>query len=228
MKRHFLISLFVLISVHANVYAHDSVKSYNQISLEASSSANVDNDTMMVSMYAQEEGTKAAVLSNKVNKKINWALAKLKQHKSIQVETESYTTNPVYNKNQIVSWRVRQSIKLESKDMSLMSEVLGELQGQLSLNGISFDVSRDKRERQTKILIDDALAAFTVRAKQIANKLQHDSYKIASVNVSTSGSSSPRYKSRNMSMMAEAQVAPTFSAGDRTLSVRVSGSIELQ
>ncbi|VAW54025.1 hypothetical protein MNBD_GAMMA05-1645 [hydrothermal vent metagenome] len=228
MKHQTLFFLIALLFFHTGAYAHEADKSYNQISLEASSSADVDNDTMMVSMYAQEEGAKAVVLSNKVNKKINLALAKLKQYKAIKVETESYTTNPVYNKNQIVSWRVRQSIKLESKDMSLMSEVLGELQGQLSLNGISFDVSRDKREQQTKKLIDDALAAFTVRAKQIANKLQHDSYKIVSVNVSTSGSSSPRYKSRNMSMMAEAQVAPTFSAGDRTLSVRVSGSIELQ
>lgn len=228
MMRNLFLSLFVLISLNAKVYAHEPVKSYNQISLEASSSADVDNDTMMVSMYAQEEGAKATALSNKVNRKINWALEKLKQHKTIKVETESYTTNPVYNKSQIVSWRVRQSIKLESKDMSLMSEVLGDLQGQLSLDGISFDVSREKREQQTKVLIDEALAAYTVRAKQIANKLQHDDYKIVNINVSTSGSSAPRYKSRNMSMMAEAQVSPTFSAGDKTLSVRVSGSIELQ
>ena len=228
MKRQILFSLVVLFFLQANVYAHEQVKSYNQISLEASSFAEVDNDIMMASLYAQEEGSKATVLSNVVNKKINWALAKLKQHKAIKVETESYTTSPVYKKSQIVSWRVRQSIKLESSDMSLMSEVLGELQEQLKLNGISFDVSREKKEQQTKILIDDALSAFTLRAKQIANKLQHDSYKIVSINVSTSGNNAPRYKSRNMSMMAEARVAPEFSAGDRTLNARVSGSIELQ
>jgi len=228
MKRQILFSLVVLFFLQANVYAHEQVKSYNQISLEASSFAEVDNDIMMASLYAQEEGSKATVLSNVVNKKINWALAKLKQHKAIKVETESYTTSPVYKKSQIVSWRVRQSIKLESSDMSLMSEVLGELQEQLKLNGISFDVSREKKEQQTKILIDDALSAFTLRAKQIANKLQHDSYKIVSINVSTSGNNAPRYKSRNMSMMAEARVSPEFSAGDRTLNARVSGSIELQ
>jgi len=228
MKRPILFSLLVLSFLQTNVYAHESVKSYNQISLEASSFADVDNDIMMVSMYAQEEGSKATVLSNRVNKKINWALEKLKQHKAIKVETESYTTSPVYKKSQIVSWRVRQSIKLESGDMSLMSEVLGELQSQLKLNGISFDVSRDKKEQQTKRLIDEALTAFTLRAKQIANKLQYDSYKIVNIHVSTSGNNAPRYKSRNMSMMAEALVAPEFSAGDRTLSARVSGSIELQ
>jgi predicted secreted protein len=228
MKRQILFSLIVLFSLQASVYAHESVKSYNQISLEASSFADVDNDIMMVSMYAQEEGLKATVLSDAVNKKINWALAKLKQHKTIKVETENYTTSPVYRKSQIVSWRVRQSIKLESSDMSLMSEVLGDLQAQLKLNGISFDVSRDKKEQNTKLLIDEALDAFTLRAKQIANKLQHDSYKIVNIHVSTSGNNTLRYKSQSMSVMAEARVAPEFSAGDRTLSARVSGSIELQ
>lgn len=227
MKQQIFYFLIVSFFILTNAYAHDAVKSYNQINLEASSSADVDNDTMMVSMYAQEEGSKAAVLSNRVNQKINWALNQLKPHKSIKVETESYTTNPVYNKNQIISWRVRQSIKLESKDMSLMSEVLGELQRQLKLNGISFDVSRDKREQQTKILVDEALSAFTRRATQIANKLQYERYKIVNIHVSTSGGS-PVYRNRSMSMMSDAKIVPEFSAGDRTLSVRVSGSIELE
>jgi len=228
MKRQALFLFIAAFVFNSSVYAHETVKRYNQISLDASAMADVDNDTMIVSMYAQEEGTKAAVLSDKVNKKINDALAKLKKHAVIKVETESYTTNPVYKKSQIVSWRVRQTIKLESTDMALMSEVLGELQTQLSLNGISFDVSRGTREQHTKVLIDEALTAFTLRAKQIANKLQHDKYKIVNINVSTSANNAPRYQSRNMSMMAEAKVAPQFSAGDKTLSVRVSGSIELE
>lgn len=213
-----------------NVSAHEPVKNYNQISLEVSSSADIDNDTMIVSMYVQEEGAKAVNLSNAVNKKINWALAKLKPHTDIKVETESYSTNPVYNKNQIVAWRVRQSIQMQSKDMSLMSEVLGELQQQLRLNGISFDVSRQEREKQTQILIDSALAGFSKRATQIANNLKTDSYKIVTMRVSTTNSS-PRYNYRGAkAMMAESSVmvAPEIAKGDKTLSVNVSGTIELQ
>ncbi|HHJ34888.1 MAG TPA: DUF541 domain-containing protein [Gammaproteobacteria bacterium] len=226
MKRQIIYFLILSCFMLADVYAHEAAKTYNQVSLEVSSSADVDNDTMIASMYVQEEGSSAAALSNEVNRKINWALERLKQYRSIEVETENYTTSPVYNKNQIISWRVRQSIKLESKDMPLMSEVLGDLQGQLKLNGISFDVSQSKRESQTKILIDKALAAFTERASQIANTLRYGDYKIVNIHVSTSGSS-PRYQSRSMSVMSEAKVAPEFSAGDKTLSVRVSGSIEL-
>ena len=222
--------LFFLIAIcfGSPLGAHEIEKSYNQVHLEVSSAADVDNDTMVVSLYALEEGSRAAELSGRVNKKINWALNKLKQYKAIKVETESYSTNPVYNKSQIVAWRVRQSIQLKSKDMSLMSDVLGEMQQQLKLSGISFDVSREKREEKTQSLIDEALTAYNKRATQVAKKLSFKSYKIVNINVSTSGSS-PRYKQMNSRMMMDSmEAAPAFAAGDKTLTVRVSGSIELQ
>jgi predicted secreted protein len=228
MKNYFLLLALITMLLSSRLSAHEIEKSYNQIHLEVSSAADVDNDTMVVSLYALEEGSRAAELSSRVNKKINWALNKLKQHKAIKVETESYTTNPVYNKNQVIAWRVRQSIRLESKDMSLMSEVLGEMQQQLKLSGISFDVSREKREAKTQSLIDEALAAYNKRATQVAKKLNFQSYKIVNINVSTSGSS-PRYRQMDSrAMMSKMESAPAFAAGDKTLTVRVSGSIELQ
>jgi len=226
----FLIIMALFVS--ANAYADEAVKNYNQISLEVSSSAEVENDTMIVSLYALEEGSKPVELGNRVNEKINWALEKLKQYKNIKVETESYATNPVYNKSQIIAWRVQQSIKLESKDMPLMTEVLAELQQQLKLSGLSFDVSRDKREQQTQLLIDQALTAYNLRATQITHKLQRDTYKIVNMNVSTSEGIS-RYKHRAVSaMLADVEmapaVAPEVASGDQTLTVRVSGTIELE
>jgi predicted secreted protein len=222
--------LFVLITMLFGLplNAHEIEKRYNQVHIEASSAADVDNDTMVVSLYALEEGSRATELSKKVNQKINWALNNLKQYKAIKVETESYSTNPVYNKNQVIAWRVRQSIKLESKDMSLMSDVLGEMQQQLKLSGISFDVSREKREEKTQSLIDEALTAYNKRATQIAKKLNFQSYKIVNINVSTSGSS-PRYRQMDSrAMMSKMESAPAFAAGDKTLTVRISGSVELQ
>ncbi|NOR42419.1 MAG: DUF541 domain-containing protein [Gammaproteobacteria bacterium] len=222
-------AVIVTLLLSSNLYAHEAVKDYNQISLDATASAEVDNDTMIVSLFAQEEGSKAASLSDKVNKKINWALLQLKQYADIKVETESYSTSPVYKKSQIIAWRVKQSIKLESTNMSLMSEVLGQLQQQLNLTGITFDVSRDKREQETQQLIDQALSAYDKRASQIANKLKHDGYKIVTMHVSTSTSPiQPRYRSSVMMAESSSVVSPKVAAGDRTLSVRVNGTIELK
>jgi predicted secreted protein len=114
--------------------------------------------------------------------------------------------------------------------MSLMSEVLGELQQQLKLDGISFDVSPEKREEQNRLLIDQALTAYNKRATQIANKLKSDHYKIVTMNVSTSANTG-RYRHRPATaMMAEAaaSIAPEIAKGDQTLTVRVSGTIELE
>lgn len=220
---------FALLTSQA-VCAHEPEKIYNQVSFDVSSTTDVDNDTMIVSMFAQEEGAKAVDLSNRVNKKINWALEKLKQYKTIKVETESYSTDPVYNKNQIVAWRVRQAIRMQSKDMSLLSEVLGDLQQQLNLNGVSFDVSREEQEIHTQALIDQALAAFDKRALQISNNLKSESYKVVNVRVTTSDNP-VQYKYRGASaLMAEstAMVSPEMAKGDKTLTVQVSGTIELE
>lgn len=230
MKHFYSVILVLSCFLSSSVYAHDDVLNYNQISLEASASAEVENDTMIATLYAQEEGSKATVLSNRVNQKVNWALEKLKQYNNIKVETQSYSTTPVYSKSQVIAWRVKQSIQLESKDMSLMSEVLGELQQQLKLNGISFDVSPEKREEQNRALIDRALTAYTRRATQIASKLKSERYKIVTMNVSTS-SNVARYRHRPVTaMLAEAapSIAPEVAKGDQTLSVRVSGTIELE
>lgn len=221
-----LLSLFIVSSVNA----HNDILNYNQISLDASASVDVANDTMIVSLFSQEEGSKASVLSDRVNETINNALTSLKQHKAIKVETENYSTTPVYNKNQIVSWRVRQSIRLESEDMTLLSEVIGELQQQLKLSQVSFDVSREKSEQETQVLIDQALLAYNKRATQIAKTLKARHYKIVNMSVSTSTSAQPyRYKNTR-AMMAEAApvAAPEIAKGEKTLTVRVSGTIELE
>lgn len=218
--------------VFSSVYAHDTVKNYNQISLEVSSSAEVENDTMTVSLYALEEGSKPVELSNAVNKKINQALEKLKPYKTIKVETQSYTTSPVYNKSQIVGWNVTQTILLESRDMVAMTEVLAELQQQLRLSSLSFDVSREKRQQQTQLLIDQALNAYQQRAIQVTKKLGHDSYKLVDMVISTSESSGVYKYRAATAMRADAEmavaIAPQTASGEQTLSVRINGTIELE
>ena len=222
----FILTLFLA----STVAAHVDVVNYNRISLQALVSADVENDTMIVSLFAQEEGSKAANLSDRVNRSINQALKKLKQYKSIKVEAESYSTIPVYNNQQIISWRVKQSIQLKSKDMSLMSKALGELQRDLKLSGISFDVSREKREEHTQLLIDQALTAYNKRAMQITKKLNRESYKIVNMDVQTSASEGSYRHRAARAMMADAAPveAPEIIRGDKTLTVKVHGTIELE
>ena len=220
-----------LVMVSTSSRAHDDTLYYNQVSIDASASDEIDNDTMIVSLYALQESADARDASNRVNEKINWALDELKRYPELDIKTETYSTSPVYNKTQIVSWRVKQSITVKSKDMTLLSQLLGKLQRKLNLGGISFEVSKDARQQHTERLIDEALTAYDKRAALVASKVKGGGYRIVKMNISTSGSDGPRPYVAMRAMAAEADfsgVSPRTEGGKSTLTVRVNGTIELQ
>jgi predicted secreted protein len=221
------ILLFSSIGVN-NAMAHDDETHYDRIHLSVSATAQLENDTMVATLSAQEEGSQAAELSAMVNKRIRNALELVKKHPQIKHQTNAYSSNPIYNKNKISGWRVSQSLRLESSNMALMSDVLGELQADLALQSMQFTVSPASKNKQDEILIDEALEAFSKRAQQVVKKLERRNYKIVDINISTSGATGvrPQYQMRAMAMDAES--SPAVSAGEQTVTVTVSGNIGLE
>lgn len=211
-----------------NAWAHENETHYDRIHLSVSASAELENDTMVATVYAQEEGAQAAELSKTVNQRIRHALELVKKHPEIKHQTDAYSSNPVYSNNKIKGWRVKQSLRLESQDMALMSDVLGKLQSDLALQSMQFTVSKASKDRQDEKLIDEALEAFEKRAQQVVKKLRRKDYKIVDINISTSGARGirPQYQVRAMAMDTES--SPAVSAGEQTVSVTVNGNIELE
>ena len=221
------ILLFASIGVN-NAMAHDDETHYDRIHLSVSATAQLENDTMVATVSAQEEGSQAAELSALVNQRIRNALELVKKHPQIKHQTNAYSSNPIYNNNKISGWRVSQSLRLESSDMALMSDVLGKLQSDLALQSMQFTVSPASKNKQDEKLIDEALEAFSARALQVVKKLERRNYKIVDINISTSGATGvrPQYQMRAMAMDAES--SPAVSAGEQTVTVTVSGNIELE
>jgi predicted secreted protein len=151
----------------------------------------------------------------------------IKQHDSIKVQTGSYSTTPVYQNNKITGWRVRQSIRLESQDMTLMSDLLGKLQKTLAVQQISFAVSPGLKNKTDDELISEALVVFEQRAKNIIGQLKRKNYKIVDLNVSTTAGHYPR-RSYEAVPMASKVAAPAIESGEQTLAVTVSGEIEME
>jgi len=209
--------------------AHEKESHYDRINLSVSETAKIDNDIMVVILYAVEEGSDAAKLAKLVNKRIRDGLNVVKKYDKIKHQTNAYSSNPVYSNNKIKGWRVRQSLRLESKDMALLSDILGKLQSNLALQSMQFTVSPDSKNAQDQILIDSALERFEERALQVVKKLRRNNYKIVNLNISTSGISGirPQYQMRAMSLESS-NSAPAVSAGEQTLTVTVNGSIELE
>ncbi len=228
MKR--LLTALLLLLPLATIAHEESKDHYDRVNLSASATGRVDNDTIVATLYAQAEGSQAAALADEVNKRINWGVQQLKKYQKIKVQTQSYNTYPIYTKSNITGWRVRQSFRMESQDMALVSNLLGDLQSKLALENVSFSVSPEQRNSAENTLIEEALAAFETRAKLIAKSLGRSNYVIAKINVNTSGGNhypQPHAMMR-MSSMSESVAAPQMQAGESSLTVNVSGEIEVQ
>lgn len=228
MKKLLLCLAFSLSIASATLYADDANTYYDRVHLSTTATGQIDNDTMVAVVYVEEEGGDVSALSAAVNRKIRWGLDQVKKYAAIKHQTNTYSSHPVYHNNKIKGWRVRQSLRLESQDMALMSQVLGKLQSQLALQSMQFTVSPSSKNRKDQKLIDEALEAFDKRASQVASKLGRKGYNIVDINIATSGNRGvqPMYKMR--AMAAELDAAPAVSAGEQTVTVTVSGSIELE
>ena len=219
--------LTVLLSLPLLVFAHEHNDHYDRVHLSASAQTRVDNDIVVAALYAQEEGSDAVQLADLVNRRIDEAIKLVRQHEAIQIQTSSYSTSPVYHKNKITGWRVRQNIRLESRDMALMSQVLGRLQQTLALQGINFAVSPELKNSTDDELIVEALKVFEQRAHRVTQQLGRKNFKIVDINVSTSAGQFQR-RHYEAAALARDVAAPSIEAGEQTVQVTVTGQIEME
>lgn len=217
--------LLLLLPVFA--IAHEHNDHYDRIHLSANAQTQIENDIVIATLFAQEEGSDSVQLANLVNERINAAVEMVKPHDAIKLQTSSYSTSPVYHKNKITGWRVSQRIRLESQDMTLMSEVLGQLQQTLALQGVNFAVSPDLKNRTDDELIAEALKVFEQRAKKITKQLGRKNYKIVDINISTASNQYVR-RSFEATAMASTVAPPSIEGGEQTVQVNVTGEIELE
>jgi len=153
-----------------------------------------------------------------------------KQTSGIKVQTLQYRQEPVYRNQSISSWRVRQSIRLESNDVTTLSRLVGELQERLSVSSLRYTISPEVRRDVEDELITLALHRFGRRGKLIADELGRSDYRIVAMDVATSGSSPSPVRMRAVAAMAESSsiTAPTLEPGMQSVTVQVSGTIELE
>ncbi len=220
-------TIIALVSAGA-AYAHDADPTYDRISLTASAEREVENDTLVAVLFAEHQAQRQQAVSQAVNTAISWALDKSKATESIKVQTMQYNTSPLYDKKIITGWRARQSIRLESKDAEKLSDLIGELQERLSIGSVNYAVSKAARDLAEEALTSEALAQYRRRAELVTRDLGRKTYRIVQLNINSHGAR-PRqiaYATRGMAAM-EKSAGPAIEAGVQTVSVNVSGTIEV-
>lgn len=225
----YLAALLVGLSVLGTAYAEDKPV-YDRVAFSVGAEKEVPNDVLSAVLYAEQQGQDTAVMADKVNQAITWALDIAKQESAVESNTLNYTTNPVYTDGRVTGWQVRQSIQLKSKDSKILSGLLGKLQEKLRIEGISYSVSPEVQAETEKALIDQALKNFKDRAEQMKAGMGRAEYRVVRLDVQSVGNSFPQppmYRMAAMDAAAAAPAPPSLDGGKQSLQVNVQAEIEL-
>jgi predicted secreted protein len=190
---------------------------FNLITLQAQAEREVPNDLL------------SATLAAEVNKAMQAALATAKSYAAVRARSGNYQTFPIYDKNRITRWRVRQELRLESADFSAATTLIGKLQASLVMSGMSLSVSPGARKQAENALIPEALAAFEERARLVRETMKAKGHRMQNLQISASGGVTPMpYAAMRASGMSASAPAPAIEAGTTRILITVSGTVQLQ
>jgi predicted secreted protein len=202
---------------------------FNLVSLNAQAEREIPNDLLTAVLAAEAEGADPAQLADGVNRTMQRALASALAYKSVKAQSAGYQTTPVYDKNRVVRWRVRQELRLESADFAAATELIGKLQANLVLAGLTLSVSNEARHKAENALIAEALAAFEERARVVRDALKAKGYRVRDLQVSPGGvPPRPMFAMAARAMSSESVTQPALEPGSTRIVVTVSGTIQLQ
>lgn len=200
------------------------------VTVSASATMNVPNDRMIASLRAESENPSATAAANEVNKRIGDALAHAKAVPGVEMQTASYSTYPMYDKNQIARWHVTQSLTLEGSDFNAIATLASRLQADygLLLSGISFSVSLKTRSAAEDKLTQQAIASWQQRAANAARGFNATGWRAGRISIQTSDFGRPQPMPR-VGVMAAQGVAPvSVEGGNSEVTVTVSGEAVLE
>jgi predicted secreted protein len=223
-------TLLAALSTTADAEHPHANPTYDQVELTTSAERKVAQDLLIAALYTEQEGQRQGEIAARINTTMQWALDIAKAADGVKVQTAQYQTWPVYanQSTTITGWRARQSLRLEASDSKRLGDLIGTLQEKLAVESVGYDVSHASREANEKILTDEALARFQARAQQVATLLGRPGYRIVRLSLDGGGAPRPPIALRGMMAAAETAAAPAIEAGAQTLSITVSGTIQLE
>lgn len=205
---------------------------YGLLNFSANASRKVDNDQINATMTKTVQNKSSAEVANQISLTLNQALQIAKKYPQVKVSTGNQNTYPQYDKNQkIIGWTGSASLSLKSTDTVQASKLIAELQNSMTLDGLSFSVSDDTRNKVEKELMVEASTAFQNQAKALLPVWQARDYQLVSLDFNQGGDYGGRGYGVPMMTMAkverDAVANQDFQAGESTITVTANGVVQL-
>lgn len=203
------------------------------VNLQTEVSRDVQNDEMRATLYTEQSHRNPTTLANQISQTINTAMTAAKRYPAVTVKTTGQNTYPIYDdKNRLTTWRARSEIELKSTDFRAMSELMAQLQEQLQLGNISFNVSTQQRKTVENELLTELTQAFKQRATILQTAWGSSGYELVNLTINTENQQhypQPMMMARASADMMEQKVATqTMEAGNSRIQISANGTVQLK
>jgi predicted secreted protein len=203
------------------------------MSLHASASESVTQDTVTITIRAEVEAANQVLAGQKLNVLLSDLMKRAESVKAVQARTGNYDVWSNYDKGALTSASGRGSIILKSTNFAAARALAGKLSDKAAISNIAFTLSQAKQDVVEHQLLNQAAKAFRERALAATTAFGFSRYQIHSLTLGGDGRmmppSRPFFTLNKLSR--ESTTAPAdvpLEPGVTIVSIDVNGTIVLQ
>jgi len=204
------------------------------VSLSSSATVEVTKDLLSISLSTTKEGQDAASVQSQLKQALDAALAEAKKSVKpgqLDVQTGTFSLQPRYtNKGVINGWLGTAELIVEGRDMPAIGQLTGRITT-LTIAGVSYNISRELREKTEGEVAAQAIARYRAKAADYAKQFGYAGYTVREVNVQ-SNDTGPIRPMAQYSRMAAAPVANdaalAVEPGRGNVTITVNGTVQMK
>jgi predicted secreted protein len=205
----------------------------NVLQLSANGSIEAQQDLLSLSLSTTRESADAAAVQSQLQSALDAALAEVKktaQPGQMDVRTGAFSVYPRYSgPGKIIAWRGTAELILEGRDFTRITQAAARATT-MTIGSVGFGLSREQRAKVEVDAQHMAIERFKAKAADLARDFGFSGYTLREVNV-TSNDIGPMPRYRMLAADSVAAAAPAqvpVEAGKATVTVTVSGSVQLR
>lgn len=232
-KVHYIksISAFLLLSLCTMNASATDTNTYNRVSFQVSEQQQVHNDEITVSMAIERDDQDATHLADEINRLMADATGTMSKFTTVHSQSGDYSIRPVYSRDkQLDHWRGTSTVLLKSRNIKDMAGLVQQLQKSMTIKSTRYTVSAERKEEIETGMIKSAMKKFSKRADLVTAGMGFRKYRLVNININNSSNIPPRpvYAMASAKLASSDIAAPTFDAGETSLTVTIFGTIEMQ
>lgn len=225
------VAFFALFMGSSVVFGQQEPAPRNVVQLTASASLEVPQDWLQLTLSTSRDGADAQAVQTQLKTALDAALKEARaaaEPGSLQVRTGNFSLVPRRDRDgRLTGWQGTAELLLEGRDLARISSTAGRIQT-LTVVQSTFSLSREQQARVESQVQAQAIERFKARAGEIARAFGYAGYGLREVTVSSNELSPPRPRMMALAVSSAAAEALPVEAGQGTVQVTVSGTVQLQ